>query len=252
MGLSIMDANKIVAELKDREDYELLAFLFYLVGEAAEVDMKTPFGALKAGQLAKSTRAMADDFRLSKSTIHRRLTALKVIGLILVEGAGSKYRLTVLNWHSYRRTEEGKPILPDAPPPAEPKAKRPKKEAAFTEDSDPYKLARLLFRFMQVRIPSAKEPNFQTWAYDADLMFRLDGRTFEDAEKVLRYSQKNSFWQRNILSIDKLRKHFDRLTMEMQDEKSDLNQPNSTQRPQSKSATDKRENRFREVVSKYS
>lgn len=249
MALSLMDANKIVAELKDHENYELLAFLFYLVGAAAELDMKTPLGALNIGQLSKSLRLMAEDFRLSKSTIHRRISSLKAKGLIVTEGAGTNYRITVTNFSSYKRTEEGRPFLPEPPP--EPKPKRPKKEPRFEEDSQEYKLADLLLRFIQIRIPSAKTPNLQTWAYDADLLFRVDGRTPEEAERVLRFSQKNAFWQRNILSIDKLRKHFDRLTMEMQND-----DPNSTQahpplRTQSKSAADRRENRFREVVSKY-
>lgn len=249
MGLSLVDANHVVAELKDREDYELLAFLFYLVGEAAEADLKTPFGSIKAGQLAKTLRTIAEDFRLSKSTIHRRLAALKALGLIEAEGKGRTYRITLLNWQSYQRTDAG---VAAAVPPPPPKPKREKKAPAFAEDSAPFKLASLLLRFIQIRVPTMKEPSLQAWAYDADLLIRVDGRTVEDAEKVLRYSQKNAFWQRNILSIDKLRKHFDRLTMEMQNESPNAHPAGSTQRPQSKSAADRRENRFREVVSKYS
>lgn len=249
MGLSLVDANHVVAELKDREDYELLAFLFYLVGEAADADLKTPLGAIRAGQLAKPLRLIAGDFRLSKSTIHRRLTALKALGLVEMEGRGRTQRITLLHWQSYQRPAAAAPVPPPPPPPA-PKTR--KKPPAFAEDSIPYQLANLLFRFVQIRIPTAKEPNLQTWAYDADLLIRADGRSVEDVERVLRYSQKNPFWQRNILSIDKLRKHFDRLTMEMQNESPDAHPGHSAQRPQSKNAADRRESRFREAVSKYS
>ncbi len=46
-------------------------------------------------------------------------------------------------------------------------------------------------------------------------MFRLDDRTPERIEAVLRWCQKDPFWQNNILSTGALRKHFDRLELEM-------------------------------------
>lgn len=245
-----MDTGAIVADLKARENYELLAFLFYLVGHAAEMDMKTPLGTLKAGQLARSTRSMAEDFKLSKSTIARRLLALKELGLVAVEGFGIRYRITLCNWDAYRKKTANPPEAPAQ------KARAEKKAPQFTEESTEMRLAALLFKFIRLRIPTAKPPNLQTWAYDVDLLLRVDERTAEDVEKLIRYTQKNPFWQRNILSIDKLRKHFDRLTLEMQNDSPQGHAPHlaaESTRPPTRwaTATDKRERRFHEVVSKY-
>lgn len=246
-----MDTGAIVGDLKAHENYELLAFLFYLVGHAAELDITTPLGALKAGQLARSTRAMALDFKLSKSTVARRLKALKGLGLVTVEGFGFRYRITLCNWDAYRK-KAAKPSEAPAP-----KARAEKKAPQFSDESTEMRLATLLFKFIRLRIPTAKPPNLQAWAYDADLLLRVDARTPDEVEKVIRYSQKNTFWQRNILSIDKLRKHFDRLTLEIRNDgpqgyASDLPAESTRAPARWASATDKRERRFHEVVSKYS
>lgn len=56
------------------------------------------------------------------------------------------------------------------------------------------------------------------WANDIRLMIDQDKRDFTKIKTVLEWSQKDPFWQKNILSTDKLRKQFDRLEMQMQTE----------------------------------
>lgn len=46
-------------------------------------------------------------------------------------------------------------------------------------------------------------------------MLELDGRSPERVEAVIRWSQRDPFWSMNILSPAALRKHFDRLELEM-------------------------------------
>ncbi len=46
-------------------------------------------------------------------------------------------------------------------------------------------------------------------------MIRLDSRKPDRIEKVIRWSQQDSFWQSNILSVAKLRKQFDVLELRM-------------------------------------
>jgi hypothetical protein len=48
-----------------------------------------------------------------------------------------------------------------------------------------------------------------------DLLMRVDGRTPAEVEEVLRWSQDNSFWHRNILSAPKFREKFDTLLASM-------------------------------------
>jgi hypothetical protein len=50
------------------------------------------------------------------------------------------------------------------------------------------------------------------------LMIESDGYTIEDMRKVYLYLQKNSFWKKNILSINKLREKMTTLKMQMKNE----------------------------------
>jgi hypothetical protein len=63
--------------------------------------------------------------------------------------------------------------------------------------------------------PSAKitDGQIQNWAVVADRMIRLDDRTAKQIEDLIEWSQKDDFWCRNILSMEKLRTKFDQLTM---------------------------------------
>lgn len=75
-------------------------------------------------------------------------------------------------------------------------------------------LARLLFDLMRKNNPRCREPNMKAWAKTVDLMLRIDKRTRDEVERILRWSQADTFWHKNILSPEKLRKHFDRMTMQ--------------------------------------
>jgi hypothetical protein len=51
------------------------------------------------------------------------------------------------------------------------------------------------------------------WARVADLMMRIDHRSFEQIHDLILWSQRNEFWRSNILSMGKLREKFDQLTL---------------------------------------
>lgn len=55
----------------------------------------------------------------------------------------------------------------------------------------------------------------KAWVTEADRLLRIDQRPFDEAMRVLRWSQADSFWRQNVLSVDKLRKHYDRLRLRM-------------------------------------
>jgi len=83
----------------------------------------------------------------------------------------------------------------------------------YRPDSVEFGLAKLLFDLIRERKPDFKEPDLQTWAKDIDLMARLDGRSPEHIEAVIRWSQADPFWQNNVLSAGKLREKFDQLEL---------------------------------------
>lgn len=60
--------------------------------------------------------------------------------------------------------------------------------------------------------------SWDNWALEADRMMRLDGRTEAEIRRAMTWSQRDSFWRSNILSMGKLREKYDQLYMRMQDE----------------------------------
>ena len=100
------------------------------------------------------------------------------------------------------------------PPPAG--TKRSKK--VFEHDSLPYRAARWLADQIEGRLPNCtahSETTLQNWAADFDKCHRLDGHSWEDIDKVLQFSQFDSFWQSNILSGGKFRKQYTQLLAKM-------------------------------------
>ncbi len=86
----------------------------------------------------------------------------------------------------------------------------------YSQTSNEVRLSGLLYELILERDPKYKNPDFQKWADDIDKLIRLDKRTAEEIETVLRWSQRDSFWQGNILSTSKLRKQFSALKMKME------------------------------------
>ncbi len=81
----------------------------------------------------------------------------------------------------------------------------------YSPNSDEIRMSELLFSFILKRHPTHKKPDFQKWALHVDRMFRLDNRNVADIEKIIRWCQGDKFWQKTILSTEKLRMQFDKL-----------------------------------------
>ncbi len=81
--------------------------------------------------------------------------------------------------------------------------------------SDAVRLAELLLDLIVARKSDFKRPNLTTWAQEIDRMIRLDHRTREKIEDIIRWSQRDPFWSLNILSPSKLRQKFDQLELRM-------------------------------------
>ncbi|MBM4149895.1 MAG: hypothetical protein FJ224_12765 [Lentisphaerae bacterium] len=107
----------------------------------------------------------------------------------------------------------GKPESAQASPEASPSPK----EAALLSSEPSFRLSGLLLDLILARKPDFKRPKLERWAQVVDRMMRLDHRTPERIEAVIRWSQADDFWQNNILSAEKLRKQFDQLELKMKD-----------------------------------
>jgi len=84
------------------------------------------------------------------------------------------------------------------------------------QNSNEFRLAELLSNLILERKSDFKKPNLQTWVIHIERMIRLDKRTPERIEAVMRWCQRDSFWQANILSTAKLREKFDQLELKME------------------------------------
>lgn len=78
-----------------------------------------------------------------------------------------------------------------------------------------FRLAETLSGQIVANNPSAKVTarQIQNWAREADRMIRCDGRTEFQIRELIEFSQRDSFWRTNILSMAKLREKFDQLTL---------------------------------------
>lgn len=84
-----------------------------------------------------------------------------------------------------------------------------------SSEHEPFRLAELLLNLILARKPNFKKPNLQSWAKDIDRMLRLDKRTPDRVETVIRWTQQDPFWQANVLSASTLREKFDQLELKM-------------------------------------
>jgi hypothetical protein len=65
-----------------------------------------------------------------------------------------------------------------------------------------------------------KSPNItEKWVHDMEKIIRLDGRTYQQVDACIRWSQQNDFWKANILSPGKLRAKYDTMRLQAQREK---------------------------------
>lgn len=99
-----------------------------------------------------------------------------------------------------------------------PNQPKPKKKD-FTPDSTEIRLSQLLLSKIKGRNPDHKTPDTQKWAKQIDFMIRLDGRDPQKIANIIGWCQTDDFWQNNILSTSKLRKHYDALSAKMNSKK---------------------------------
>ena len=96
-------------------------------------------------------------------------------------------------------------------PPPKPKKLKP----VFSANSVEFTLSVLLFDLIRLKHPKARKPDFANWSKHVGYMLRLDNRTPDEIETVIRWCQQDNFWCSNIMSTKKLRDKFDQLWLKM-------------------------------------
>lgn len=98
------------------------------------------------------------------------------------------------------------------------------KKESIVASLEALRLADLLATKVKANNPSglARDVQPAKWAEDIDKLHRLDKQPWPLIEKVLIWSQNDSFWKQNIRSGFKLRKQWSQLTGKMNQEKPQL------------------------------
>ena len=81
-------------------------------------------------------------------------------------------------------------------------------------------LVKLLHNTIVERYPHlAGKFNFESDCEEMNKLNRLDGWSYEQIEYIAKWSQQDDFWKQNILSVQKLRKQFDKLVIKVKSNK---------------------------------
>lgn len=93
-----------------------------------------------------------------------------------------------------------------------------KPKPKFMPESVEYQLAMRLFKWIHYNNPkhlALTNKQEQQWADNIRLMIQHDHRSPQEIKSVIDWCQSHQFWKTNILSTAKLRKQFDTLTVQM-------------------------------------
>ena len=206
--------------------------------------------ANSSGVAFKSVASMVQDTGADRKRIWRAIRTLLAAGWILAEPRDGQTTVYRINWQHFEETSdlspkqgqatcpqngdglpiEPVPVLPATCPPFAPnlspkrghnkeQLRRTSKKnnsscRALRFDDEDQELAQWIWELIQKILPNHKPPNLDSWANDIRLMRERDNRSPADIRKVFGWANADTdFWQANILSPAKLRKHFDKLDL---------------------------------------
>ncbi len=182
------------------------------------------------GEFITSEVKLANKWNWDRKTVRKFLTLLQQEEMILKSSTKRWTSITVINWDKYQLDgqeagqEAGQGVGQDRDRGLDTNKndkndKNDKKNnissKVFADDAQEVLLAQKLKTLILSNNPKARVPdNLQKWAYEIDKMIRLDKRTPKEIESVIEFSQNDSFWMANILSVAALRKQFDKLYLQ--------------------------------------
>ena len=156
-------------------------------------------------------------------------------GLIHLYKVGDKHYYQVAKWTDFQRIRRDRyeastypspdgdrpefVLQPDVTPNAE-SVTEPAAKAKAELPDEARRLALLLRSLIlkndaKARVPG--EDRITSWVGAIDKLNRIDGREWVEIEAVIRWCQQDSFWWKNILGGEKLRKQFTQLNAQMRE-----------------------------------
>jgi DNA-binding Lrp family transcriptional regulator len=89
------------------------------------------------------------------------------------------------------------------------------KSAPPPPSADASDLFEIFYKKIKERSPGFKEPKKEKWLTEFDKILRIDKRDLEECKSLILWAAENSFWKANCLSPESLRKHYDKMIMQM-------------------------------------
>lgn len=171
---------------------------------------------LEPGQFVFGRKALAEQLGLTEQEIRTRIDSLRKRKNLTIKST-NKYSIgTIINWAAYQSDIDN--YQPTNQPTTNQqlttnKNVRMKEIKIYSPNSDEFRLSQMLLDKILERRNSFKKPDIQKWGVYIDRMIRIDKRPPEEIEKIIVWCQKDSFWQNNILSTEKLRAQYDKLAL---------------------------------------
>lgn len=187
--------------------------------------------AVSSGQFVTGRDTLASEFnegvtrdhQIVGRTLWRWLKLFESEQMLSIKSTTKYSVITVINWGEYQSFDQQVSIT--CPSTVQQvstinnannaknanKKNSAKKARTYSSDSQELILANYLLEKMKLNNPDVKEPNLQSWADDVRLMIERDKREPSKIRKMIDWSQSDNFWSGNVLSVKKLRKHFDQM-----------------------------------------
>ncbi len=190
---------------------------------------------IERGSFITSELKLMDRWGWGKTKLRSFLDLLQNDGMIIKKSDNKKTAITIVNYSEYQpKQTTDKPQANHEQTTSKPRAdtnnndnninkkdiplkKEPK---IFSKDEKEYRLANYLSNQIAKRLEKQPqdEKTLQKWSYEFNKMVRLDKYDIDEIADVLVFSQKNDFWQSNILSASKFRKQYLTLLAQMKRE----------------------------------
>ncbi len=191
---------------------------------------------VKRGEVITSIRKLCNKWGWSNSKVKKFLKLLQEDKIILFKCDNKKTTINIVNYSIYQDVNKSENDTETPQKNIKSISDQYQKHTnnndnnvnndnnnKYSPNSIEFRLASYLFNFIKRNNEKAKEPNFDIWSKQFDYILRIDKREVEEIKEVIKWSQNDSFWFKNILSPDKLRKQYDKLYLQMKgDEKGGL------------------------------
>jgi hypothetical protein len=211
------------------KDSKMVHLFIHFLLKANHRDEKWKGIIIKRGQFVTSLKNLSIETGISVRSVRTFIKRLKSTHDLTCETTSSYSIITLINWESYqgdslvttrKTTHEvtGERHANDTQTTLNKNIKNDKniKKKEYSQNSEEFRLSKLLFEKIKERDQKHKQPSYQKWSEEIEKLYRIDGRSYADIEKVICWCQQNDFWKDNILSAKKLRKQFGKLWLETQ------------------------------------